>query len=136
MSRAPPCLVCADVINAFQAAASGGGEGGTRITIDICAYNDVSIVDALRLGNLDADPAPRYGRWRRFTFPVPALPGGPVAAAEEVAGFPAAEFELPRVPDALSGLPSRFFYAMSWEAAPEAGGKVRGRVVKVRGEGC
>jgi hypothetical protein len=44
-------------INAFQVPDSG--TGGTRLTLDVCAYDDDSIVDALRLDSLDRAPNPK-----------------------------------------------------------------------------
>jgi hypothetical protein len=97
--------------------------GDDRVTIDVCAYDDNTIVDALSLASLDVEPFPPLGRWRRFAFVVPAtvpvpradeLPASSVmAAAEEVdAGvLPVLDFELPRVPDSLLGRKSRYFYA-------------------------
>jgi len=110
----------------------------------VCAYDDATVVDALKLARLEVEPYPRLGRWRRFVFHVPQSPPAkgelkkpPAAAAEPLARLlPSLEFELPRVPDVLSGRRSRYFYAMRWGESCGGGssssvGHRCGQVVKV-----
>ena len=135
VARVPgPAFFTFHVINSYQEPLAGGA---SRVTIDICAYDDTAVVDSFKLERLDAEPHPKLGRWRRFTFDVPSAgAAAPAAGAgasgsratEELASeIPRLDFELPRVPDALCGHRSRFFYAQRWE--PGADGP--GQVVKV-----
>ena len=97
--------------------------------MSLAASAQVCVVP-IKLPILSCSIASAAGRWRRFAISLPGTDATAAAnAVEEGVGvIPADTFELPRVPDSLVGLPSRFFYAMQW---PDPAGGRGGAVIKV-----
>jgi beta,beta-carotene 9',10'-dioxygenase len=108
-------LFCFHTVNAFEDEAAG------EVVIDLLAFDDASIVQALGLGRLRAGETPPWPELRRFRLPL--------RARGAVRGEPLSDvrFELPRIDYARrNGREHRFV----WGMGPQDGG-IFGSIVKV-----
>jgi carotenoid cleavage dioxygenase-like enzyme len=112
-------------------------EEGDRIVLDICAYDDARLIDALYMRELlEGSDYPPVGQFRRYSLP---LKGG--RASCEILSDEA--IELPRIHYGYNGLPYRYAYGASTQAGS---GDFLNQLVKVdtqarttrvwREEGC
>jgi carotenoid cleavage dioxygenase-like enzyme len=86
-------------------------ERGDELVVDICAYEDASVIDELRLDRLRAGAGLSIASLTRFSVPV----AGGAARAERLADE---GLDLPRVRGACNGRPHRF----AWGAGQQPDG--------------
>ncbi|WP_314176958.1 carotenoid oxygenase family protein [Streptomyces winkii] len=103
-------------INAWDDGGDGtDGEDGQELVVDLCAYDDASIIDALYLDRLRAGSGPPYARPVRYRID---LSGGGVE--REVLSD--AAMELPRIDyERCNGRPYRFAYGVGLRDGRDAG---------------
>jgi carotenoid cleavage dioxygenase-like enzyme len=86
------------VVNAYQE--------GRELVVDLCGYDDPSVIDQIFLDRLHSGTVPAWSKLRRYRLPL----GGGEAKRDDVVGL---ELELPRINDSkANGKPYRYAYGV------------------------